>query len=232
MYNLRDLVLANALFGGNTGGGGGGGSAEEWIGDGKTHLWIKIAAEGRMGVSLYFSQTVANGVTIDWGDGSAPQTLSGTDKVKTTHTYASIGEYCITLDVADGCTLGLGRGSQMYCVLGTTSANSKVYTNRLQKAEIGNGVTSLNGYAFSNCYSLASISIPDSVTSIGSNAFDACCGLAKIRFDGMTPPTVANSNAFTGILTDCVISVPVGCLNAYKAAANYPDPATYTYIEE
>lgn len=39
--------------------------------DGKTRLYIRIAAEGRMDVPLYFQQTVANGVIIDWGDGSA-----------------------------------------------------------------------------------------------------------------------------------------------------------------
>lgn len=39
--------------------------------DGKTRLYIRIAAEGRMDVPLYLQQTVANGVTIDWGDGSA-----------------------------------------------------------------------------------------------------------------------------------------------------------------
>ena len=52
--------------------------------DGKTRLYIKIAANGRMNVPLYFSQTVANGVTIDWGDGSATQTLTGTGNKNTT----------------------------------------------------------------------------------------------------------------------------------------------------
>ena len=58
--------------------------------DGKTRLHIRIAAEGRMNVPLYISQTVANGVTIDWGDGSATQTLAGTGNVNTTHTYESM----------------------------------------------------------------------------------------------------------------------------------------------
>ena len=327
MFNLRDIVLAQALGGGSSGGGGGdtpsGGG--DWIGDGKTHLWIKIAAEGRMDVPLYFSQTVANGVTIDWGDGSALQTLSGTGNVKTTHTYARIGEYCITLDVADGCTLGLGHNSETaYCVMGPTITSGRVYTNMLQKAEIGNGVTNIGSSAFNNChslasiiipdgvtsiekkafyycYSLASISIPDSVTSmgvemfcncysltsiiipdsitsigqkafyncyslasiiipdgvtsieqnafynchslasfiipngvtsIGAQAFYDCSGFWKIRFEGATPPTVSNSNAFLVLPTDCIISVPVGSLEAYKTATNYPDPNTYTYVEE
>ena len=51
--------------------------------DGKTRLYIRIAAKGRMTVPLYFSQTAANGVTIDWGDGSGTQTLTGTGNKNT-----------------------------------------------------------------------------------------------------------------------------------------------------
>ena len=150
------------------------------IGDGKTYLYIKIAAEGRMTVPLCFSQTKANGVAIDWGDGSATQTLSGTGSKNTTHKYASIGDYCITLSVAVGCTLGLGSKSSSYCVLGITSNNGRVYCNMLQRVEIGSGVTSIDTYAFSNCYSLASVVIPNSVTSINSYAFSNCYSLASV----------------------------------------------------
>ena len=149
------------------------------IGDGKTYLYIKIAAKGRMDVPLRFSQTIANGVTIDWGDGSAPQTLSGTGNVKTTHTYAKIGEYVISLDPVDGCTLGLGHGHNSYCILGLTENNTKVYCNMLQAVEIGRNVTYI-GYAFYNCYSLANIVISESVTNIGYNAFYYCYSLSNI----------------------------------------------------
>jgi hypothetical protein len=108
--------------------------------DGKTRLYIKIAAEGRMTVPLYFSQTVANSVVIDWGDGSATETIDGTGNVNPTHTYASIGDYVISLGVADGCTLGLGYDSSSGCVMGATGGNGKVYCNMLQKVEIGKDV--------------------------------------------------------------------------------------------
>jgi hypothetical protein len=147
--------------------------------DGKTRLYIKIAAAGRMTVPLYFSQTVANGVTIDWGDGSATQTLSGTENKNTTHTYASIGDYVITLKVNSG-TLGLGNNSSSYCVMGSIGDNGKVYCNMLQAVEIGKSVTSIGDYAFYNCYSLASVVIPSSVTSIGNTAFRQCYSLSSI----------------------------------------------------
>ena len=148
--------------------------------DGKTRLYIRIAAEGRMDVPLYFSQTVANGVTIDWGDGSATETLSGTGNVNKTHRYANIGDYVISLAVVDGCTLGLGHGSSSYCVMGPTGNNGRVYCNMLQRVEIGTGVTSIGNYAFQYCYSLASVVLPNKITSIGNNAFNTCYGLSSV----------------------------------------------------
>ena len=148
--------------------------------DGKTRLHIRIAAEGRMNVPLYISQTVANGVTIDWGDGSATQTLAGTGNVNTMHTYASIGDYTITLNPVDGCTLGLGSGSKSHCVMGSTSNNGKVYCNMLQAVNIGKNVTSIGDYAFYFCNSLVRITIPESVTNIGTHAFFNCPSLVSI----------------------------------------------------
>ena len=54
--------------------------------DGATRLHIRIATVGRMTVPLYIRQTVANGVSIDWGDGSTAETLAGTGDGDTSHT--------------------------------------------------------------------------------------------------------------------------------------------------
>ena len=119
--------------------------------DGKTRLYITIAAKGRMTVPLYFSQTVANGVTIDWGDGSATQTLSGTGNKNTTHTYENVGDYVISLDVNVGCVLGLGGNIASYSIMGSNENTGKVYCNMLQKVEIGKNITSISNYTFGYC---------------------------------------------------------------------------------
>ena len=75
--------------------------------DGATRLHIRIATVGRMTVPLYIMQTVANGVSIDWGDGSTAETLDGTGNVNTSHTYAEPGDYVISLMPKDSCTLSL-----------------------------------------------------------------------------------------------------------------------------
>ena len=185
--------------------------------DGKTRLYIKIAANGRMTVHLYFSQSAANGVTIDWGDGSTTQTLTGTGNKNTTHTYASIGDYIITLKVTSG-TLGLGNGNSSYSVLGSTNNNGKVYCNMLQKAEIGSSVTSIGNSAFNGCYSLSSINIPEGVTSIGNNAFNECYSLSLINI----PEAVTNISgyAFSSCYSLSLINIPEAVTNISSYAFN------------
>lgn len=193
--------------------------------DGATRLKILVWDTARSNVPLYFSQTVANGVTIDWGDGSATETLAGTGNVNTTHQYTATGDYTISLAVADGCALGLGSNSLDYSVMGIITTNkNRVYCNLLQNVQIGGSVTSIGKYAFCYCYSLSSITVPDSVTSIGNSVFSNCYGMAEYHLKPTTPPTLSNNNAFQGIPSDCIIYVPAGCLEAYRNATNW---ATY-----
>lgn len=202
--------------GGSGGGDGGSGGGEEWIGDGKTHLWIKIAAEGRMDVPLYFSQTVENGVTIDWGDGSATETLSGTGNKNTTHTYSSVGDYVISLDVADGCSLGLGRGQVGACVMGENTQTGIIYCTMLKKVEIGNGVTNITKAAFERCYSLQSIIIPEGITIIDQSLFDGCCTLSNVVMpEGVL---IIGLNAFDGCCSIANIVIPQSVLQIHDYA--------------
>ena len=190
--------------------------------DGDTRLYIRIATEGRMTVPLRWSQTVANGVSIDWGDGSAIQSVSGTGNKNTTHTYANPGDYVIRLKVVNNCTLGLGSNSSSYCVMGSANVSNRVYCNMLQAVEIGKNVTSIGTYTFYGCYLLSSVSIPSSVTSINSSAFNSCYGMAIYDFTKHTSvPTLANVNAFSNIPSDCVIKVSASLLSAWKAATNW-----------
>lgn len=213
-------------------------------GDGKTYLYIKIAEKGRMTVPLYFSQTVTRGVIIDWGDGSATKALISTGNTYTSHTYAEIGEYVISLNPTNGCVLGLGHNSSSYCVLGG-SGYGTVYRNMLQAVEVGIGVASIGSYAFQQCYSLASVVIPEGVTSIGSYAFSECGSLASIVIPqsvtsignnafyyckGMaifdfsqceSVPTLGGSLVFSDVNTDCKIVVPDSLYDSWVAATNW-----------
>ena len=196
--------------------------------DGATRLHIRIAAVGRMTVPLYIGQTVANGVSIDWGDGSTAETLAGTGKVNTSHTYAEPCDYVISLMPQDGCTLSFGNGSSSYCVMGLTGNNGKVYCNMLQEVYIGNGVTSISDSAFSGCSSLASITIPNGVTYIYSSAFAYCYGMRYYDFSACTSvPALSNTNVFRNIPSDCQMLIPAALYDEWSTATNWATYASY-----
>ena len=224
--------------------------------DGKTRIYIRLE-EGRKSPML---GVCPNGtVTVDWGDGTTPDTLTGTSTttVKWTqnHAYAAPGEYVIKLTV-DGAMEFYGNSSDNGCsaILRYSSSDDNrnyAYQNSVQKIEIGNGVTSIGGYAFYNCYSLASITIPDGVTSIEESAFDSCSSLASITIpDGVTSigdrafyscfgaafydftacttvPTLASTDAFSNIPADCQIRVPAALVDEWKAATNWTTYASH-----
>ena len=194
--------------------------------DGKTRLYISVPANSEPGlppprnqVPLYFRQTVANGVTIDWGDGSPAETLSGTGVVNTTHTYETAGDFVISLSPADGCELELGSGSDSNCVMGATGNNGRVYSNMLQRVEVGGSVTSIGNYAFVYCYSLSSVVIPDGVTSIGNYAFGYCYSLSSVVIpDGVTS---IGSSAFRYCSPLSSVVIPDGVTSIGNYAFGY-----------
>ena len=176
--------------------------------DGATRLHIRIATVGRMTVPLYIGQTVANGVSINWGDGSTSETLSGTGNVNTSHTYAEPGDYVISLMPQDGCTLSFGDSSSSNCVMGWHGTNGRVYCNMLQEVYVGKNVTTIGIHAFYNCCSLAIVAIPDGVTSIGTSAFHYCYSLANVTIpDGVTS---ISDSAFYSCYSLANVTIPDG----------------------
>ena len=160
--------------------------------DGKTRIYIHLE-EGRTSPML---GCCPNGtVTVDWGDGTAPDTLTGTStgtvKWTPTHNYAAPGDYVIKLTVNGSMGLYGTDSTKQYSGLLRHSASSDarnyVYQNAIQKVEIGDNVTSIGNYAFGNCNSLSSVTIPDGVTSIGNYAFGSCNSLSSVTIpDGVT----------------------------------------------
>nr|DAH27071.1 MAG TPA: leucine-rich repeat protein [Caudoviricetes sp.] len=215
--------------------------------DGKTRIYIRLE-EGRTSPML---GVCPNGtVTVDWGDGTTPDTLTGTSttisKWTPNHAYAAPGEYVIKLTV-DG-TMGFfgnSRINQYGAILRYSSSGDNrntVYRNGVQKIEIGSGITSIGNHAFAYCYSLASIAIPSSVTSIGSTAFNKCYSLVSITIPGgvtsigntafsncdslasiAIPSSVTSigSTAFTSCHSFVSIRIPNGVTSIGNTAFNY-----------
>ena len=71
---------------------------------------------------------------------------------------------------------------------------------------IGNSVTAIGNYAFSNCSNMTSLKLGNSITSIGSSAFSNCSGLTSIDIPNSVK--TINGGAFSGCSS--VASVEIG----------------------
>lgn len=190
--------------------------------DGKTRVYIHLE-QGRTSPMLGVRP---NGtVDVDWGDGTAHDTLTGKliDKWTPTHNYAAPGDYVIKLTVT---------GSMEFCQSGTSSQYSgllrysssddtrnRAYQNAIKKIEIGNDVTSIGSYAFAFCFSLSSITIPNSVTSIESSAFRNCYSLSSIAIPDSA--TTIWGSAFINCYSLSSIAIPNSVTSSIASSAFY-----------
>lgn len=142
--------------------------------DGKTRLYIRIKA---MTLSLIFQQSVANGVSIDWGDGSAAVTASALSATLT-HTYSDSGDYIITMEAIDGCEYRLGSSSTVKGIINNASSSTTYYAMR--KIEVGASVTKIENSACKYLRTLQTITIPNSCVEISQDAFNGCYTLKAV----------------------------------------------------
>ena len=194
-------------------------------------------------ITLYFRQTVSQGVTVHWGDGesSVSSTSYGSSNLSLSHTFQA-GDYTISFEVADGCILSLGQANTNYCVVGYVGSTNSTYVpawNTLQKAEIdlrdtallssafrmclglkeviiGNGrSTAIPSYCFDYCQSLEQITLCDDISTIYEYAFRCCYRLRNIAIP--TSVTSIGSYAFVDCRRLHDISIPgtVKTLSSY-----------------
>ena len=156
--------------------------------DGKTKIYITLP-EGR--TSPMLGCAVNGDVVIDWGDGTAPDTLTGTSvtaaKWTPNHNYTQPGDYVITLTVNGQASLiGKSSGAEYldyHGFLRHDAENSPldyIYSNAVKKIELGENMTRVGTSAFANCYMLHSITLSEGVTLIGSYAFTNCVRLRNV----------------------------------------------------
>ena len=166
----------------------------------------------------------------------------------------SIGEFvrgCIvlnTLDISGVTTISANAFNNCQCLKSVTLnsevtvINASVFQscNALSKIIIPENVTTIKSSAFEGCQGLVKLTIPNKVTSIEANAFKNCNSILEYHFLGETPPTLANTNAFTGIVSNCIIYVPRTAnpsseeptiLEKYQTATNWSTYASYMQEE-
>lgn len=165
--------------------------------DGKTRLYVEIDYTANLTVNLKYWQSIANGVTIDWGDGETG-VFAAAGNAAMTHTYAAEGKYIITMTPAEGCTVRLGTNNKDSTTLSGVGGTVNMFffqgnrgvmagKDALVGIEIGEGIVGIGGAAFAYMTNLRKITIPTNVTTIYAIAFYGCISLEGIVFPaGMT----------------------------------------------
>lgn len=193
--------------------------------DDKTRIYCHFEA-GRL--APYLGICPNGTVTVDWGDNSATDTLTGTSEtsVKTVqHTYASAGDYVITLTAATGTTFAFWGSSNTYSTIlrvGTSNSLSQVpsnvYRDSIKKIELGSAAK-IGAYAFYDCFSLASITIPSSVADFGAQAFRYCFALTFVTIPSGI--TVINNYTFNTCYGLMSVSIPSSVTSIGTYVFNY-----------
>lgn len=130
--------------------------------DGKTRLYVDVDTETWDDFVLNYWQDPRNATTVDWGDGTTPETLNKDSYVEHRHVYASSGSYVITMSVKEGATMRLGASSAGRFLI----ANGETDIGRcamLAKVEIGERMTRVTERAFYAAVRLKSVSVPSGV---------------------------------------------------------------------
>lgn len=203
-----------------------------WIGQmyitqsGATEIDVTMTAPD---LHPYLGIAVNGTVTIDWGDNTTADTVTGSSNTVlkfTGHEYAADGDYTISITVSSGrftfyCN---ANSSNLYrSVLSETTAfnYSGRYTRDITAVRLGENAY-LGNYAFHNCTELKSITITDNVTSIGEGAFLTCYSLPS--FTVPYGVTSIGSNAFGSCYALANVAVPnsVTSIGANAFRSCYP----------
>lgn len=110
--------------------------------------------------------------------------------------------------------LGIGEEAFRYCTALTSADLSKTQIKEIL----------IN--TFSNCTALTSATLPASVTSIAGFSFDSCTSLATLTMLPTTPPTISSSYGLLSLSSLKKIIVPKGTLSAYQSATNWSTKAS------
>ena len=218
--------------------------------DGHTRIYMHLREAELANLEMPFCiHQMAGTVIIDWGDGSAPETITAAGIYS--HTW-QVNQYPanVVIDIEyapSGSTklvLGRASGSTTYGLFN----NETYYASCVEKVEYGNnndfstysatfksckhlksinipfGFSTIGNSAFYGCTNLALTALPDGITSIGGGAFNGCTNLAlTVLPDGVT--NIGNY-AFNGctnlaltVLPDGVTSIGDNAFNGCKNLA-------------
>ena len=161
-------------------------------------LPLLAACGGRQG-----NDTTDSLLQVTTEEQTLAKTEESAEKTPTEETSENVTEY------TEGLVFTLNNSGTEYSVTDYTGIANEVVIPATYK---GLPVTSIGFYAFEDCTSLASITIPDSVTRIGGGAFSGCTNLTYNEYDNayylgnQYNPYVVLKKAKNTDITSCIIN--------------------------
>lgn len=138
--------------------------------DNSIKVYIRLN-DGKLSPTLIIN--VQGTATIDWGDNSEINTISGYNIVQgqfTGHTYSKGGDYVIKVTPADSNVKfglqGTSNGRNIICGGNDNVVNNRAYNNSVYKIEMGDNVERYSDNCFTNLTSLESVTLSRGVTSL------------------------------------------------------------------
>lgn len=147
--------------------------------DGKTRIYVDVDTETWDDFVLNYWQSHHNATTVDWGDGTTPETKYDYSWVEHRHVYAASGSYVITMSVKEGAEMNLGSGSPGYMLI----AKGETDIGRcamLTKVEIGERMTVVTEQTFRGCVRFQSVSFPSGVSCDPWRTFEQATQLRAV----------------------------------------------------
>lgn len=141
---------------------------------------------------------------------------SSLNAISIPNSVTSIGEYTFQL-----CT---NLTTVSLPVTLTRISTNMFYGCQLPSIIIPETIKTIETGAFNSCSSLVEITIPSAVAVIKDQVFRQCTSLTSFILLPTNPP-ILGSDTFTDILTNLVITVPLGSLSAYQTATGWSEYA-------
>lgn len=113
--------------------------------------------------------------------------------------------------------------SRAICCKSTEVFNGVLYRTNAKTVEITEGITEIGFQSLLACKNLTTVTIPSTVTSIGYEAFASCAKLTNLTIKAINPPTLERD--MLNYSNNCIIYVPSGSVDAYKAASGWSEYA-------
>lgn len=141
--------------------------------------------DGRLSPYLCFA--INGSATVDWGDGSSTETVTGSNIntfIRTQHTYASGGDYTITITPDTGTSIALGNSNNRLLMKNATGNNSdadRPYTHSIKKIRVGKN-SILNADCFNTIQNLEFVALPKTITALNTGTFRYCSSLESIAW--------------------------------------------------